>query len=116
MFPSDPLKNFGFRIIYVSAVIHGMGLAGYIGGSPVRHVVGLVSGLVWSLWMMYGPSKFAWVMNILGMAVGALLFVVMGASLLSRSLTGGLAMIGMGLVFGDLCRRLCAREVSVNFE
>jgi hypothetical protein len=116
MFPSDPLKNVGFRIIYVSAVIHGMGLAGYIGGSPVRHLVGIASSLIWSLWMIYGPSKFAWVMNILGMAVGALAFVIMGAGLLSKSLIGGLSMVFIGVLFGDLCRRLCSREVSENFR
>ncbi len=115
MFSSDPLKNVGFRIIYVSVVIHGMGLAGVIGGTPIRHIVGIVSTLIWSLWMIYGPSKFAWIMNILGTAVGCLAFVIGGLGVLSTSIIGGLSGILMGLMFGDLCRRLCSAEVSSNF-
>ncbi len=49
MFPSDPLKNVGYRIIYTSVVIHGLGLAGLIGGSPIRHIAGIVGALIWSL-------------------------------------------------------------------
>lgn len=116
MFPSDPLKNVGYRIIYTSAVIHGVGLAGMIGGSPARHVAGLVGTLFWSLWMMYGSSKFPWIMNIIGMAVGAIAFVAGGIGVFSKSTLGGFSMILFGMVFADLCRRLCSRDVSVNFE
>ena len=116
MFPSDPLKNVGYRIIYTSVVIHGVGLAGMIGGSPVRHVAGIVAALIWSLWMIYGSSKFPWIMNIMGTAVGAIAFAVSGIGVISKSLVGGLSMILIGIVFADLCRRLCSREVSANFE
>jgi hypothetical protein len=78
MFPSDPLKNVGYRIIYTSVVIHGLGLAGLIGGSPIRHIAGIVGALIWSLWMIYGSSKFPWIMNILGTAVGAIAFTIGG--------------------------------------
>jgi hypothetical protein len=115
MFPSDPLKNVGYRIIYTSVVIHGLGLAGLIGGTPIRHIAGIVSALIWSLWMIYGSSKFPWIMNILGTAVGALVFVVGGIGVFSKSIVGGLSMIMIGIVFADLCRRLCSREVSSNF-
>lgn len=116
MFPSDPLKNVGFRIIYTSVVIHGIGLAGLIGGSPVRHLAGIASALIWSLWMIYGSSKTPWVMNIIGTAVGALAFVITGIGVLSKTLVGGLSMVIIGLVFADLCRRLCSREVSAYFQ
>lgn len=115
MFPSDPLKNVGYRIIYTSVVIHGVGLAGLIGGSPVRHIAGIVGALIWSLWMIYGSSKFPWIMNILGMGVGAIAFTVGGISVLSKSMVGGVSMIFIGIVFADLCRRLCSKEVSSNF-
>lgn len=71
--------------------------------------------MLWSLWMIYGSSKFPWIMNILGMAVGALAFVIGGIGVLSKSPVGGLLMVIIGLVFADLCRRLCSREVSSNF-
>ncbi len=115
MFPSDPLKNVGYRIIYTSIVIHGLGLAGFIGGSPIRHIAGIVGALIWSLWMIYGSSKFPWIMNIVGTAVGAIAFVIGGVGILSKSIVGGLSMVAIGLVFADLCRRLCSTEVSSNF-
>jgi hypothetical protein len=115
MFPSDPLKNVGYRIIYTSVVIHGLGLAGLIGGSPIRHIAGIVGALIWSLWMIYGSSKFPWIMNILGTAVGTITFMVGGIGVLSKSIVGGVSMIFIGIVFADLCRRLCSREVSSNF-
>ena len=116
MFPSDPHKNVGFRIIYTSVVIHGVGLAGLIGGTPIRHLAGIASALIWSLWMIYGSSKIPWIMNIIGTAVGTLAFVITGFSVLSKSLIGGLSMVIIGIVFADLCRRLCFREVSSNFQ
>lgn len=115
MFPSDPLKNVGYRIIFTSVVIHGLGLAGLIGGSPIRHIAGILGALLWSLWMIHGSSKVPWIMNILGTAVGAIAFTIGGIGLLPKTMVGGLSMIFFGLVFADLCRRLCSREVSSNF-
>jgi hypothetical protein len=115
MFPSDPLKNVGYRIIYTSVVIHGLGLAGLIGGSPISHIAGIGGALIWSLWMIYGSSKFPWIMNILGTAVGTIAFTVGGIGVFSKSIVGGVSMIFIGIVFADLCRRLCSREVSSNF-
>ncbi len=54
-------------------------------------------------------------MNILGTAVGAIAFTIGGIGVLSKSIVGGLSMIFIGIVFADLCRRLCSREVSSNF-
>jgi len=116
MFPLDPLKSVGFRIIWASMVVHGYCWFGLHAGSPVRHGVAVAAAVIWSAWMVFGQSKFAWVMNIIGMAVGALAFVISGVSLLSRSVNVGISMIVFGIVYADLCRRLCAREVSVNFE
>jgi hypothetical protein len=116
MLPSDPLQNVGYRIIYSSFVIHGLGLAGLIGGSPFRHIAGILSALIWSLWMIYGSSKFPWMMNILGTAVGALAFTVGGIGIFSKSIVDGVSMILIGIVFADLSRRLCSRDVSSNFS
>lgn len=116
MFPSDPVKNVGYRIIYTSVVIHGIGLAGMIGGSPIRHIAGIIGALVWSLWMIHGSSKIPWIMNILGTGGGAIAFVIGGIAVLSKSVVGGLSMIIIGIVFADLCRRLCSKEVSSNFS
>jgi predicted membrane protein len=115
MFSSDPLKNVGYRIIYLSVVIHGLCLVGQTGGSPARHIGGILGALLWSLWMIYGSSKLPWIMNILGTAVGAITSVVIGIGGLSKSIVSGLTMIIIGLVFADLCRRLCTREVSSNY-
>lgn len=115
MIPSDPLKNVGYRIIYTSVVIHGIGLAGLIGGSPIRHVAGIVGALIWSLWMIHGSSKIPWIMNIVGTGVGAIAFAIGGVGVLPKSVAGGLCMIMIGVVFADLCRRLCSSDVSSNF-
>lgn len=115
MFPSDPLKNVGYRIIFTSVVIHGLGLAGLIGGSPLRHIAAIVGALIWNLWMIYGSSKLPWIMNILGTAVGAIAFTLGGLGVFSKSMVAGVAMIFIGIVFADLCRRLCSSEVSSNF-
>jgi len=115
MFPQDPLKSVGYRIIYVSVVIHGLGLLGLIGGSPIRHIAGIIGSVIWSLWMIHGSSIIPWVMNLLGMSVGALMFFIGGAVLLFKNPIGGLSMMFIGIVFGDLARRLCSADVRSNY-
>jgi len=65
--------------------------------------------------MIHGSSIIPWIMNLLGTSVGALLFFIGGLMLLLQNPIGGISMMVIGLVFGDLSRRLCSPAVRSNY-
>ncbi|MDF3130301.1 hypothetical protein P0Y35_13920 [Kiritimatiellaeota bacterium B1221] len=108
----DTKTRVGLKLIYLSSILHILGLFGIVGGSPTRHIIGVIIPLILNLWMILGLSKIPWILNIANTSISAILMFIYGISLFSSSIIWAITFMIYAVIFGNLCRQLCSKEVT----